>query len=98
MDEYTIKIKKFKYFKRKLKKYSQVLFNLIVIVILAFLLWQNHYQQKALQHNKVNDLNLISEISRLKIQNSNLRADIEVLDSIVTVQNKKIEKLRQKSK
>ena len=98
MDEYTIKIKKFKYFKRKFKKYSQFIFNLIVVVLLAFLFWQNYYQQKTLQCTKANDLNLFNEVNKLKIENSNLRANIEILDSIITVQNKKIERLQQKNK
>lgn len=96
MDDCIIKIKKFKYFKRRFKKYSQFVINLIIVILLAFLFWQNYYQQKALQCTKTNDLNLFNEVNKLKVENSNLRADIEILDSIITVQNKKIEKLQQK--
>ncbi len=98
MDEYTIKIKKFKYFKRIFKKYSQFIFNLFIVVLLVFLFWQNYYQQKALQCTKTNDLNLFNEVNKLRVENSNLRADIEILDSIITIQSKKFEKLKQKNK
>ena len=89
-----IKIKNLKYYKRILKEINwQKIFNIFVFVAIIFLIYFNYCEYKQIQKCKKVIIRQAQIIDFLKIDTGNIRANMEILDSIIRTQNDKYKHL-----
>lgn len=94
----NLKIKKFKYYRRKFSKYGQIFINLVLIVIVAFLFLQNIHLKRELQFNKANEYKLFNEVNKLEKDVFGLKVSVVALEKFKTDKNIKTEKVQKINK
>ena len=92
-----IKIKNLKYYKRILKEINwQKIFNIFVFVALISLIYFNYSEYKQIQKCKKIIIMQARIIKFLRVDTQNIRGDMEILDSIIRVQEEKIKESNKK--
>lgn len=84
------------YLKRKPKQYAHILFNVVMVIAIAFLFVQNIYLKKELQCSKANEFKLFNEVNKLENDIYGLKVSVVGLDKFKLDKNTKIIKQQKK--